>query len=85
MGWINPSRALRLPDKSWNPESLNKQLQQFESSSNNKPIVGEDLVRVFHRLFYLQFFDSTNQFKKQCVEKVLLGIWEIFLHENDRS
>ena len=83
MGWINPSRALRLPDKSWNPESLNKQLQQFESSSNNEPIVGEDLVRVFHRLFYLQFFDSTNQFKKR-VEKNL-GIWEIFLHENNRS
>ena len=44
-----------LPDKSGNPESLEKESQQFESFSNNVSIVGEDLLRVFYRLCYLQF------------------------------
>ena len=50
-----------LPDKSGNPESLKKQLQQFESFSANLPKVGEDLLRAFYRLFYLRFCDSRNQ------------------------
>ena len=39
----------------------------------------------FYRLFYLQFCDSSDQWKKHCVAKVLLAIWEIFLHENNRN
>ena len=34
----------------------------------------------FYRLFYLQFSDSGDQWKKHSVAKFLLGIWEIFLH-----
>ena len=52
-----------LPDKSWNPESLKKYSQQFESFSTNFLIVDEDLLRTFYRLFYLQFWDSSNQWK----------------------
>ena len=33
-----------LPDKSGNPESLKKQMKQFESFSNNVPMVGENLL-----------------------------------------
>ena len=44
-----------LLDKSENPESLKKLSQQFESFSINLPIVSEDLLRAFYRLFYLQF------------------------------
>ena len=51
-----------LPDKSGNPESL-------ENNHNSSkafqlmclPIVGEDLLRVFYRLFYLEFSDSNDQ------------------------
>ena len=45
-----------LVDKLGNPESLNKLLQQFESTSDNVLITGEDLLRAFYILFYLQFF-----------------------------
>ena len=40
----------------------------LKASKNNRniskafvPIVGEDLLRAFYRLFYLQFCDSNNQ------------------------
>ena len=52
-----------LSDKLWNPESLKKLLQQFESFSTNMPIVGKDLLRAFYRLFYLHFNDSSDQWK----------------------
>ena len=50
-----------LPDKLGNPESLEKELQQFESFSTNVSMVGEDLLRAFYRLFYLQFCDLSDQ------------------------
>ena len=53
-----------LLDKFENPESFKKWFQQFESSSTNVPIVGEDLLRAFYKLFYLQFCDSSDQRKK---------------------
>ena len=46
-----------LSDKSGNPETLEKESQQFESFSTNVPIVGEDLLRAFYMLFYFQFCD----------------------------
>ena len=52
-----------LPDKAGNPESLEKELQQFESFSPNASIVGKDLLRTFYRLFYLQFYVSGDQWK----------------------
>ena len=52
-----------LPDKSGNPESLEKESQQFESFSTNVFIVNENLLRVFYSLFYLQFCDSGDQWK----------------------
>ena len=51
------------PDKSGNPESLEKQSQQFESFSTNVYVVGEDLLRAFYSLFYSQFCDSRDQLK----------------------
>ena len=50
-----------LPDKLGNPESLKKELQQFESFLTNVHIVGEDLLRAFYRLFYLHFCDSSDK------------------------
>ena len=50
-----------LPDKSGNSESIRKKSQQFESFSTNVSIVGEDLLRAFYKLFYLQFCDSSDQ------------------------
>ena len=50
-----------LPDKSGNPESLEKESQQFGSFSTNVPIAGEDLLRASYRLFYLQFCDASDQ------------------------
>ena len=52
-----------LPDKSGYPKSLKKCLQQFKSFLSNVPIVCNDLFRVFYRLFYLQFCDSSDQQK----------------------
>ena len=37
--------------------------KQFESFSTNVPTVGEDLLRAFYRIFYLQLFDSIDQWK----------------------
>ena len=64
------------------PHPPRKKSQQFESSSTNIPIVGEDLLRVFYKQFYLQFCDSSDQWKKG-EKAVLLAIWEIFLHQNN--
>ena len=36
-------------------------------------------------MLYLKFCNSIDQRKKHCVAKVLLPIWEIFLHENNRN
>ena len=52
-----------LPDKSGNPESIKKSSQQFESFSTTVPIVDEDWLRAFYKLFYLQFCDSSDQWK----------------------
>ena len=52
-----------LPDKSGNPKNLEKESQNFESFSTNVSIVGEDLLRAFYRLFYLQFCNSGDQWK----------------------
>ena len=47
-----------LPKKSGNPETLKK---TAESSSTNVLMFGENLLRVFYKLFYLQFCDSRDQ------------------------
>ena len=52
-----------LPYKSGNPKSLEKESQNFESFSTNVSIVGEDLLRAFYRLLYLQFCNSGDQWK----------------------
>ena len=49
-----------LPNKSENPENLKKESQQLESSSNNVHIIDKDLVRVFYKLFCVQFCVSYN-------------------------
>ena len=49
-----------LPDKSRNSETLKMWSQQFDGLSTNVPIAGEDLLRAFYRMFYLQFFDSSH-------------------------
>ena len=49
-----------LPD---NPKSVKKLSKQFKSFSTDVPIVGEDLLRAFYWLFYLQFYDSNDQWK----------------------
>ena len=46
-----------LPDKSGNHESLKKLSQQFENFSTNASIDGEDFLKAFYKLFYLQFCD----------------------------
>ena len=65
-----------LPDKSGNPERLKKISQQFKSISNNVPIVGEDLLRVFYRLFYLQFCDSSE--KAMCSKGFTSNLRDVF-------
>ena len=74
-----------LPDKSGNLESLKKQSQQFESFSTNMPTVSENSLRAFYRLFLFTTLWFKWLMKKHCVAKILLAIWEIFLHENNRN
>ena len=50
-----------LSNKSRNPENIKYYPQQFKSSSTNVHIVCEDLMRVFYKLFYLWFCDSSDQ------------------------
>ena len=50
-----------LPDKSGNPESLKKLLQQFKSFSTSVPGAVEDLLRAFYRFSFLQLCDSSDQ------------------------
>ena len=68
-----------LPNKSGNPESLEKLLEQLESSSTNAHTVGEDLLRAFYN-----FCVSSDQWKIS-VANILQGIWERFLYENNRN
>ena len=46
---------------------------------------GEELMRAFYKLFYLRFWWFKGSELKRCVSKVLLEIWDIFLHENNRN
>ena len=65
--WVTKLEELKSDQKyfkSGNSESLKKYSQQFKSFSTNVPIVGEDLLRAFYRLFYLRFCDSSHQWKK---------------------
>ena len=48
----------------------------------NVYIVGEDLLRLFYKLFCLWFCVSSNQWKN-TVAKILQGMWERFLYENN--
>ena len=63
-----------LQDESGNPESVKKHSQQFERFWTNVSIDGEDLLRVFYRLFYLQFCDSSDQWSNTvfCLKQVAL-------------
>ena len=47
-------------------------------------IVDDDFLRAFYRLFYLQFCHSSDRWKN-TVWQLLLAIWEIFFHENNRN
>ena len=49
-----------MPIKSGNPGSHKKLPPQLETSSANVHIVGEDLLRVFFKLFYLRFCVSSD-------------------------
>ena len=58
-----------MPNRSGNPESLKplrKQPYQFESSLTNVHIC-KDQLRAFYKLFYLRFYDSICQWKKDSV------------------
>ena len=57
-----------LLDKPGNRESIEKESQQFESFSTAS-IVGEDLLRAFYRLFYLQFSDSGDLWKNTVYQR----------------
>ena len=63
-----------LPNKSRNPESLEKILYHLESSSTNLHIVGKDLLRAFYKLLYLRFCVSSDQWKRHRVTKTLQEI-----------
>ena len=74
-----------LPNKSRNPESLEKILYHLESSSTNLHIVGKDLLRAFYKLLYLRFCVSSDQWKRHRVAKTSQEIWERFLYEINRN
>ena len=61
--------------KSWKSKEV---LWQLQSSSTNVHIVGEDLLTALCELFSLRFCVSS-------VAKILQGIWETFLHENNHN
>ena len=50
-----------LPNKSENPRKPRKIIIGVGRSSTNVHIVGEDLLRVFCKLLYLQFCVSSDQ------------------------
>ena len=59
-------------------------MQQFESSSTNVYIVGENLLKAFYRLFYLQFCDSSENVTALCSKGFTSNLTYI-LHENNRN
>ena len=61
------------PDKSWRPESLKKQLQQFENFSTDLAIVGQDLLRAFYGCFIGSF----------VIQVISKGFTSKFLYENN--
>ena len=72
-----------LPNKSGNPESLKKLSQQLESSSTNVHIVGEDLPRVFYKLFSFRFCVSSDHLTK--MQERFYKKSESILHKKDRN
>ena len=54
------------------------------SSSTDMDIVGENLLRAFCKLRYLQLCDSSDHCKNS-VANVLPSVEEIFLHKNNRD
>ena len=65
-----------LRGKLGNTESL--KLQQFESSSTNVPIVGEDLLRLLYKLSYLQFVIQVISKKNLCSKGFTGNLRDIF-------
>ena len=63
--------------KSWKPQKI---LPQFESFSTNVPI-----CRGFSTGFLFTVLWFNWSLKKLCLAKVLLTIWEIPLHEDNRN
>ena len=59
-------------------------MQQFESFSTNAYIVRENLLKAFYRLFYLQFYDSSENVKALCSKGFSSNLTYV-LHENNRN
>ena len=50
-------------------QEILKTSNKFKSFLTNVPIVNEDLMRVFYRLFYLQFCKSSSQWKNPVYKR----------------
>ena len=65
-----------LPDKLGNPKSLEKEPQQSESFSTN---VGGDLLREFHRLYFIyKFVVQMISEKPLCSKGISSNLRDIF-------
>ena len=56
-------------NKSANPESLKKYLQHLKSSSTNRHIVSDDLLRAFYKLLCLWFYVLRDQWKNTVSQR----------------
>ena len=72
----------KFPNKIRKSRKPQKLIIAVGKTSMNVYIVGEDLLRVFYKLFCLWFCVSSNQWEN-TVAKILQGMWERFLYENN--
>ena len=72
------------PDKSVNPESLKKIIaivqKLFNQCAHSSQGFADGAQKVLFTVLWFKW-----SVKKNCVPKVLLAIWDIFLHENNRN
>ena len=73
-----------MPNKSGNPESINKKSQQLKSTLTNVLTVVEDLLKTFCKLRYSWFCVSGDQWKNTVYQRLYL-LFESHFYENNSN
>ena len=77
--WISPDTLTKKSDDPENCKQLPLQLERSQTNVNVREVYWEHFASCF--LFTVSCFNWS--LKKNCVAKILLGVWEIFSYKNN--